>query len=58
MPKKKKVKKTKKSKKSKITNKAKPSLKVVDKKNNVSGQDDKPEIKKIKKQPTEKKFII
>ena len=55
MPKKKKVKKTKKSKKSKIIKKSKPPLKMVDKKSTVTGQDEKPEIKKIKKQPTEKR---
>ena len=56
MPKKKKVKKTKKRKKSKIIKKTKPPLKVVDKKSTVTGQDEKPEIKKIKKQPTEKRI--
>ncbi len=56
MPKKKKVKKTKKTKKIKITSKIKAPLKVTDKKSNITGQDDKPEIKKIKKQPTEKRI--
>tara|TARA_B100001057_G_scaffold406095_1_gene419314 strand:- start:39 stop:713 length:675 start_codon:yes stop_codon:yes gene_type:complete len=59
MPKKKKVKKFKKAKKIKkvkLPNKIKSPLKVVDKKNNISNSDDKPEIKKIKKQPTEKRI--
>ena len=58
MPKKKKVKKVKKAKKvkSKISNKIKTPLKSSDKKNTISGVDEKPEIKKIKKQPTEKKI--
>ena len=58
MPKKKKVKKVKKIKKvkSKISNKIKTPLKSSDKKNTISGVDEKPEIKKIKKQPTEKKI--
>ena len=57
MPKKKKAKKVKKS---KITKKAKSSLKInkanlkLDQKPS-SGSEDKPEIKKIKKQPTEKR---
>ena len=61
MPKKKKVKSSKKAKKiktlkkSKILNKTKSSLKVLDKKNNIPGPDEKPEIKKIKKQATEKR---
>ena len=58
MPKKKKtkkVKKAKKIKKVKLTGKISPPLKQGDKKSNIPGQDDKPEIKKIKKQPTEKK---
>ena len=55
MPKKKKVKKAKKV-KSKISNKIKTPLKSSDKKNTISGVDEKPEIKKIKKQPTEKKI--
>ena len=54
MPKKKKkktkIKKTKLSKK-----KQKPLIKLQDKKNVNPGQDEKPEIKKIKKQPTEKR---
>ena len=53
MPKKKKVKKTKKIKKVK---KIKSSLKVVEKKTTNPGLDEKPEIKKIKKQPTEKRI--
>ena len=52
----KKTKKTKKTKKVKSSNKAKAPVKVVDKKNNIPGPDDKPEIKKIKKQPTEKRI--
>ena len=56
MPKKKKTKKVKKVKKTKIKNVAKPTLKVVDKKNTIPGQEEKPEIKKIKKQPTEKRI--
>ena len=58
MPKKKKTKKTKKvkkEKKTKLQNKLKPAAKVADKKNTSSGPDEKPEIKKIKKQPTEKR---
>ena len=59
MPKKKKVKKTKKGKKAKIqknTTKAKLPIKAVDKKSSVPGPDEKPEIKKIKKQATEKRI--
>ena len=59
MPKKKKTKKAKKVKKFKkikIQNKTKPSLKVAEKKSAVLGTDEKPEIKKIKKQPTEKRI--
>jgi CarD family transcriptional regulator len=56
MPKKKKVKKVKKAKKLKLSSKIKPVLKQGDKKNFVSNQDEKPEIKKIKKQPTEKRI--
>ena len=55
MPKKKKVKKVKKVKKTKLPNKLKPSLKSINKKNSIPGPDEKPEIKKIKKQPTEKR---
>ena len=64
MPKKKKVKKVKKVKKSKkikISKKAKElgklksSTKLPDRKNTIPGADEKPEIKKIKKQATEKK---
>ena len=59
MPKKKKVKKTKKAKKVKkvkIKNSAKSVAKPIEKKNSIPGQDEKPEIKKIKKQPTEKRI--
>jgi CarD family transcriptional regulator len=56
MPKKKKVKKIKKPKKSKISSKTKSVVKPVDKKSLVAGPDEKPEIKKIKKQPTEKRI--
>ena len=59
MPKKKKVKKTKKTKKVKkvkIKNSAKTVVKPIEKKNSIPGQDEKPEIKKIKKQPTEKRI--
>ena len=59
MPKKKKAKKIKKIKNIKKTNlssKTKSVLKPVDKKSSNSSQDDKPEIKKIKKQPTEKRI--
>ena len=56
MPKKKKVKKVKKTKKVKLLNKVKSPLKSSDKKNTIPGPDEKPEIKKIKKQPTEKKI--
>ena len=52
MPKKKK---TKKSKKVKKTIRSKLNLKTAVKKNSLPGQEEKPEIKKIKKQPTEKK---
>ena len=60
MPKKKKAKKpkkVKKVKKTKLSNKIKPSLKSVDKKSNIPGPDEKPVIKKIKKQPTEKENL-
>ena len=56
MPKKKKVKKSKKVKKTKLQNKIKPSAKTLDKKNTLSGAEEKPEIKKVKKQPTEKRI--
>ena len=62
MPKKKKVKKSKKPKKVKLVKNAriKNNLKAVgktaDKKNTIPGADEKPEIKKIKKQPTEKRI--
>ena len=58
MPKKKvskKIKKTKNSKKPKLS-KIKTSGKAVEKKSNILGSDEKPEIKKIKKQPTEKRI--
>ena len=55
MPKKKKVKKVKKVKKTKLPNK-KLSSKPIDKKSTIPGADEKPEIKKIKKQPTEKRI--
>ena len=60
MPKKKKVKKVKKVKKlkkiKKIKNlKVKSPLKPLEKKSSIPGQDEKPEIKKIKKQPSEKR---
>ena len=56
MPKKKKVKKVKigKNKKNKI--KAKAEVKIFQKKNITATSDEKPEIKKIKKQPTEKRI--
>ena len=62
MPKKKKVKSIKKSKKSKknknlkSVDKSKNILKNTEKKNLALGTDEKPEIKKIKKQPTEKRI--
>ena len=59
MPKKKKAKKTKiikKAKKAKDQKKFKPSVKSADKKSSITGPDEKPEIKKIKKQATEKKI--
>tara|TARA_B100000242_G_C42905092_1_gene419717 strand:- start:41 stop:712 length:672 start_codon:yes stop_codon:yes gene_type:complete len=57
MPKNKKTKKAKKVKKSKLLKKTKikPVLKSVEKKASIPGQEEKPEIKKIKKQPTEKR---
>ena len=58
MPKKKKTKKIKKLKdlkKSKSKVKSKSILKTSEKKTSISGPDEKPEIKKIKKQPTEKR---
>ena len=54
MPKKKKAKKIKKKKIVKKV-KLKPTSKVEDKKTSLAGQDEKPEIKKIKKQPSEKR---
>jgi CarD family transcriptional regulator len=62
MTKKKKTKKTKKvkipkkTKISKIKTKAKSDLKILNKKTTNLGPDEKPEIKKIKKQPTEKRI--
>ena len=62
MPKKKKVKNIKKSKKSKknknskLIDKSKNILKNSEKKNLAPGTDEKPEIKKVKKQPTEKRI--
>ena len=59
MPKKKKVKKVKKLKKvkkAKLSNKLKSAQKLPDKKNAIPGPDEKPEIIKIKKQPTEKRI--
>ena len=58
MPKKKKVKKSNKvktEKKVKAQNKIKPLTRASEKKSSIPGQDEKPEIKKIKKQPTEKR---
>ena len=62
MPKKKKIKKIRKIKKiknikniKKLKNKIKPNLKVTEKKGSISSSDEKPEIKKVKKQPTEKR---
>ena len=59
MPKKKKIKKVKilkKKKNIKIKSKIKPKIKTNEKKTTALGADDKPEIKKIKKQPTEKRI--
>ena len=56
MPKKKKRKKIKKVKKFKKKIKLKPATKNPEKRGVVSGQEEKPEIKKIKKQPTEKRI--
>ena len=53
MPKKKKVKKVKKVKKAK---KIKAPVKFLEKKSQAPGPDEKPEIKKIKKQPTEQRI--
>ena len=55
MPKKKKTKKVKKLKNLKLSKKLKSPLKLTEKKSLVPGQDEKPEIKKIKKQPSEKR---
>ena len=51
----KKIKKVKKLKKLKTASKIKPISKQPEKKNGIPGTDEKPEIKKIKKQPTEKR---
>ena len=62
MPKKKKVKKIKKVNKVNKVNKVKDRIKLkstaklLDKKNTIPGAEEKPEIKKIKKQPTEKRI--
>ena len=59
MPKKKKVKKVKKAKKIKklkFQNKTKNTIKPAEKKSAISNPEEKPEIKKIKKQPTEKRI--
>ena len=58
MAKKKKVKKVKKVRKAKKVKlaKIKTSSKILEKKSVVPGQEEKPEIKKIKKQPTEKRI--
>ena len=55
MPKKKKAKKVKILKKKKVS-KVKPGIKTVEKKTVSVGADEKPVIKKIKKQPTEKRI--
>ena len=57
MPKTKKIKKKTKTKKTKKTKDVKAKLiqKTPEKKTNIPGQDEKPDIKKIKKQPTEKR---
>ncbi len=52
----KKTKKVKVSKKTKKLNKTKVANKIPEKKSSLPGQDDKPEIKKVKKQSTEKKI--
>tara|TARA_B100000963_G_C22399477_1_gene568158 strand:- start:60 stop:725 length:666 start_codon:yes stop_codon:yes gene_type:complete len=57
MPKKKKTKKVKKVKKIKSKKTLKSPTKIIDKKNNIPGSEEKPEIKKIKKQPTEKRIF-
>ena len=56
MRKKKKLSKAKKKKKILKKSKLKSSEKVLDKKNITAGPDEKPEIKKVKKQPTEKRI--
>ena len=56
MPKRKKTKKTKKVKINKVKNKLKTNIKFPEKKTTSSGVEEKPEIKKIKKQPTEKRL--
>ncbi|MDC3127693.1 transcriptional regulator [Candidatus Pelagibacter bacterium] len=56
MPKKKKVKKAKKKKSITFKSKGKTDSKIVEKKSVSSGLEEKPEIKKVKKQPTEKRI--
>ena len=57
MPKKKKTKKIKKTSIKKLKkDKIKKPIKIVEKKTSAHGSDEKPEIKKIKKQPTEKRI--
>ena len=56
MPKKKKVKNVTKAQKVKLLDKVKSPLKSSDKKSTIPGPDEKPEIKKIKKQTTDKKI--
>ena len=56
MRKKKNLSKAKKKKKILKKSKLKSSEKVLDKKNITAGPDEKPEIKKVKKQPTEKRI--
>ena len=54
----KKSKKVKKVKKVKVQNKLKTSVKLSEKKNGIPGQEEKPEIKKIKNKPQKKEFTI
>ena len=58
MPKKKKAKKIKQTKKVKKTKnlKTKTAFNTIEKKTTLSNQEEKPEIKKVKKQPTEKRI--
>ena len=60
MPKKKKVKKVKKLKKIKKNNllKKTKSVKAFEKKSNIPGPDEKPEIKKLRNKQLKKEFII